>query len=95
MYRSCNKFSRSALFYIDLQQWRNKFNFYFRQTGKFSHTIESGHLFVPRRVHANGTHLTYNVTHYHQPIDDNEFPLDDKLHYHIDLHDGTMHIELE
>lgn len=67
-------------------------------TGKFSHKIESGHLFVPRRVHSNGTHLTYNVTHYHRINDENAVDsdfMDNKLHYHIDLPDETMHIELE
>lgn len=77
-------------------------NFFFRfrlKIGKFSHKLESGHLIVPRRVHANGTHLTYNVTHYHQHSDENEIDgafgdRGDKVHYHIDLHDETLHVEL-
>lgn len=65
--------------------------------GKFSHKIESGHLIVPRRVHANGTHLTYNVTHYHQPNDLDETKSDlsgEKIYYHFELHDGPIHVEL-
>lgn len=56
-----------------------------------------GHLFVPRRVHSNGTHLSYNVTHFHEFNHPNEIDSEqlDKLHYHIDLHDETLHIELE
>ncbi|XP_055304525.1 A disintegrin and metalloproteinase with thrombospondin motifs 7 [Sitodiplosis mosellana] len=66
--------------------------------GKFSHDVDSGHLFVPRRVHSNGTHLSYNVTHFHGYDNPNEIDseqLDNKLHYHIDLHDQTLHVELE
>lgn len=65
--------------------------------GKFSHKIESGHLIVPRRVHANGTHLTYNVTHYHHPNDLGEIESDlsdGKIYYHFELHDGPIHVEL-
>lgn len=68
------------------------------KTGKFSHDIDSGHLFVPRRVHSNGTHLSYNVTHFHEFNHPNEISGSDqldKLHYHIDLHDETLHLELE
>lgn len=73
-----------------------KFTFV-HQIGKFSHNVDSGHLFVPRRVHSNGTHLSYNVTHFHEFNHPNEIDSDqlDKLHYHIDLHNETLHIELE
>lgn len=75
------------------------FHFFFIliSIGKFSHDIDTGHLFVPRRVHANGTHLSYNVTHFHDFSNLNEIDNDqiDKLHYHIDLHDQTLHIELK
>lgn len=70
---------------------------FFLEIGKFSHKIESGHLIVPRRVHANGTHLTYNLTHYHQPNNFGEIESDlsdGKIHYHIELHDGPIHVEL-
>lgn len=66
--------------------------------GKFSHEIHTGHLFVPRRVHSNGTHLSYNVTHFHDFDNINEIDsdqLDKKLHYHIDLPDQILHLELE
>lgn len=68
------------------------------ETGKYSHDVDSGHLFVPRRVHSNGTHLSYNVTHFHEYDNVNEIDseqLDNMLHYHIDLHDQTLHVELE
>lgn len=65
--------------------------------GKFSHDVQSGNLIIPRRVNANGTHLTYNVTHFHDFNDDNGIDFDEqynKLHYHIDLNDETIHVEL-
>lgn len=63
--------------------------------GEYSHEIETGKLTIPRRVHANGTHITYNVTHfseYDNGLDDDD--TDHPYHYHIDLHDETVHVEL-
>lgn len=74
------------------------FSFVSFEIGKFSHDIDSGHLFVPRRVHSNGTHLSYNVTHFHEFNSPNEISDSDqldKIHYHVDLHDETLHLELE
>lgn len=63
-------------------------SFYFLcYLGKYSDEIDFGHLVIPRKVHDNGTHLTHNLTHHH---DDQS----DKLHYHIDLVDQTLHLEL-
>lgn len=69
----------------------------YHKLGKYSHDVDMGHLFVPRRVHSNGTHLSYNVTHFHEFNHPNEIDSEqlDKLHYHIDLHDETLHIELK
>lgn len=67
------------------------------EKGEYTHEIETGKLTVPRRVHANGTHLTYNVTQFHDFEHDNQIDndnTDDHYHYHIDLHDETVHVEL-
>lgn len=68
----------------------------FVDAGKYSHDVDSGHLFVPRRVHLNGTHLSYNVTHFHGHDNVNEIDSGHPaVHYHIDMPDHTMHVELK
>lgn len=67
------------------------------EKGEYTHGIETANLTVPRRVHANGTLITYNVTHFHDFEHDNKIDYDntdDHYHYHIDLHDETVHVEL-
>lgn len=56
--------------------------------GEFSNEINGGQVIVPRKVFSNGTHLTHILTHYHS------HDPDEKLHYHIDLNNETLHLEL-
>lgn len=56
--------------------------------GIFSDEISTAHLIVPRKVDGNGVHLSHNLNHSHGPDDVGQ------LHYHIELHNETLHLEL-
>lgn len=57
-------------------------------TGKYTSDIDAV-LTIPRRVDAYGKHLTHNLTHDQSHGND-----DALLHYHIDLNNATLHVEL-
>ncbi|KAG4065960.1 hypothetical protein HA402_006678 [Bradysia odoriphaga] len=62
---------------------------YFSHEGKYSHRLSDGHLIVPRKVDHNGQHLSHNVTHHCNDVEET-------LHYRIDVNNDTsMHIELQ
>lgn len=47
-------------------------------------------MIIPRKVDTHGNHLTLNLTHIHPHRNHNE-----RLHYHIDLNNSTLHLELD
>ncbi|CAD7087043.1 unnamed protein product [Hermetia illucens] len=56
--------------------------------GKYTHNISTGHLVIPRKVDHKGQHISHNLTHHHD-IHGKD------LHYHIEVGNETLHLELE
>lgn len=72
-------------------------------TGRYSSVdATTANLIVPRKVHANGTHLSHDLTHHH-PSDTVEDASENSandgdsatLHYHIELPSHTVHVQLK
>lgn len=67
--------------------------------GIFTKNLHSATLTVPRKVKHNGEHLSHNLTqhHTHNYYDDKlkSDIRDNLVHYHIDMFNETMHLELE
>lgn len=57
-------------------------------SGKYTHNISTGHLVIPRKVDHKGQHISHNLTHHHD-IHGKD------LHYHIEVGNETLHLELE
>ena len=75
-------------------------------TGLYSHRISGGQLVVPRKVNHLGHHLSHDLTHHWTEDDDDDGGGLTKrrrrfvgepaaLHYHLELNNETLHIELE
>lgn len=60
-------------------------------SGLYTHHLEGSNLIIPRKVNHIGELISHNLTHHH----DEDNLEDDKLHYHIELDDETLHLELE
>jgi hypothetical protein len=66
--------------------------------GIYTHNLAEAHLVVPRKVNTFGEHLSHNLNHRHNHNHYNDATgdaEDHKVHYHIDLHNETLHLELE
>jgi hypothetical protein len=66
--------------------------------GIFSNSLSEAHLTVPRKVNEFGEHVSHNLNHHHSHnhYDDSTGDVEDHtVHYHIDLHNETLHLELE
>lgn len=81
-----------------LNSHRVNLNFKFLFSGKYSKSLHEAHLIIPRRVNSEGALITHHLSHHHQHDHYREGPgdpSDHSIHYHIDLHNETLHLELE
>ncbi|CRL05730.1 CLUMA_CG018759, isoform A [Clunio marinus] len=66
--------------------------------GIFSNSLREANLIIPRKVNNEGDFISHDLVHHHahdyynEETGDSE---DHKVHYHIDLHNETLHLELE
>lgn len=51
--------------------------------------MRDAHLVIPRKVNFKGETLSHNLTHHHHALTP-----ENKLHYHIDFNNETLHLEL-
>ncbi|XP_061392659.1 A disintegrin and metalloproteinase with thrombospondin motifs 6-like [Musca vetustissima] len=71
--------------------------------GLHSDELKSGELIIPRKVNRNGEFVSHNLQHHHgqhykhnrkrRSIDDTQ--LEPEVHYHLDIENETLHLELE
>lgn len=64
----------------------------------FSNNLHEAYLIVPRKVNTDGRLVSHYLNHHHEHDHYNENTGDSSihsLHYQIDLHNETFHIELE
>lgn len=73
-------------------------NFFSVLEGFYSNKLSEAHLTVPRKVNSFGDHLSHDLRHHHEHnyYNDSTGESDDHaVHYHIDIHNQTLHLELE
>ncbi|XP_070503091.1 A disintegrin and metalloproteinase with thrombospondin motifs 12 [Chironomus tepperi] len=66
--------------------------------GFYSNKLSDAHLTVPRKVNSFGDHLSHDLRHHHEHNHYNDStgePDDHAVHYHVDIHNETLHLELE
>lgn len=74
------------------------FSFSSHIPGIYTNTITSGHLTVPRKVNDSGDFISHNLSHHHEHNHYDSTTGDAEnhaVHYQIDLHNETLHLELE
>lgn len=79
-----------------IQKLKTTINYFF--PGIFTNSIIDGHLTIPRKVSSNGELLSHNLSHHHEHNHYDATTGDAEshaVHYHIDLHNETLHLELE
>jgi Reprolysin family propeptide len=77
---------------------RNNFSTSQRIPGIFSNSLHEAQLTVPRKVSASGEQLSHDLIHHHEHdhYDEDTGEADDhKVHYHVDINNETLHLELE
>ncbi|KAG5674191.1 hypothetical protein PVAND_004173 [Polypedilum vanderplanki] len=65
--------------------------------GIFSNSLSEAHLTVPRKVDEFGEHISHILNHHHSHNYYNKstgIAEDHSVHYHIDIHNETFHLEL-
>lgn len=78
-------------------------NIFFFLLGLHSDELTSGELIIPRKVSKSGEFLSHNLIHHHgqhykhnrkrRSLEDTE--LEPEVHYHVDIRNETLHLELE
>lgn len=71
---------------------------FLRIPGIFSDRLDDAHLIVPRKVNSDGELVSHILNHHHEHDhyrDESGDAADHAVHYQIDLHDETLHLEME
>lgn len=69
-----------------------------RIPGIFSSSLHEADLIIPRKVNSDGEHVSHNLIHHHEHDyyeGETGEPEDHMVHYRIDLHNETLHLEME
>lgn len=86
----CDFFLWDSLLDFDCIQFHKMYwSVFFNCLGLYSSHLDDAILTIPRKVNHRGEHVSHNLTHHHH-----ELSLDNKLHYHIDFDNETLHLEL-
>ena len=81
------------------------FNFFFfdflclhKIPGIFSNSLDEAHLIIPRKVNSDGELMSHILNHHHEHdhyVNGTGDSEDHTVHYQIDLHNETLHLEME
>uniref|UniRef100_A0A1Q3G327 Putative disintegrin metalloproteinases with thrombospondin repeat n=1 Tax=Culex tarsalis TaxID=7177 RepID=A0A1Q3G327_CULTA len=67
--------------------------------GLFTHHLKDAQLVIPRKVSHRGALLSHRLVHFHDSEElghrKRRAIVDERLHYHVDVDDQTLHLELE
>lgn len=72
--------------------------FLFEIPGMFSNSLHEAHLTIPRKTNNKGELMSLILNHHHEHdhyTDGKGEPEDHTVHYQIDFHNETLHLELE